>query len=441
MKRYLFASIFSLILTLAPLSSLAHALNSSDLRLENYHGGSIDLSESRPRKRQLILAGDNVIDTTDEYGLKVATSRFNIINDDAAGASSTLTINVNSATTTANGLLNTAGNFSFGDNVSLTINVRSTLPATETSTDNVTGITTPLDKAVNASVKTSITIDNPTGNFGIYTGYFGAAQYEAGSSNLGYRPFLTIAHKITDGYGDAFFYNDFEGTDIPDAPRITVARPDYTFTHEKSATLGTFRFIPAINGVSANFDTELTAGEDFATANARIVSSLAKELHPENYTNLVCILAPDYCPFNPELYEIDTAHSEIVLADNLTTGAYHANTDTTITTDAPYALKIAFKPSRSDYAFARLDGFGPFSRALLNGFDVYDYIDERHAERAYLSPYSIYILAPLIVTTPESEESEPIRTLVIEEEPEEEPKENQAEVKITIPKAPNTGRQ
>lgn len=438
MKRCLFVSIFSLILTLAPLSPLAHALDSSALRLENYHGGSIDLSDSLPRKRQLVLAGDNVINTTDEYGFKVATSRFDIINDDTAGTSSTLTINVYSATTNANGLLNTVGNFSFGDNISLIINVRSALPAAETSTSNVTGITTPLNKAVNASVKTCITIDNPTGNFGIYTGYFGAVQFEAGVSNLGYRPFLTITHKITDGYGDAFFYNDFEGTNIPDTPHITVARPDYTFTHEKSATLGTFRFIPAINGVSANFDNELIAGEDFATANARIVSSLTKELHPENYTDLICILAPDYCPFNPELFEIDTTQSEIVLADDLTTGAYHGDTSATITSDESYALKIAFRPSRSDFAFARLDGFGPFARALLNGVDVYEYIDERHAERVYLSPYSIYILAPLTVTTPRiaftPTPEEP-------EEPEEDDEDEIEEIKITIPKAPNTGRQ
>lgn len=436
MKRYLLSILFSLLIILAPSSSLVYAADSDTLRLENYHGDAIDLSDTYPRKYRLVLAGDNVINTTGEYGLKVASSRFDIINDDEFGDYSTLTINVNSNTTTANGIINTIGSFNFGDNISLIININSALSQSEISTDNVTGITTPMDKAIESSVLAQIFINNPTGNFGIYTSHFGASQFN-GSINLGYRPFLTITHKITDGYGDAFLYNDFEGSDISIENHISVLRPDYTFIHEKTATLGTFQFIPAVNGVSANFDTELTAGANFVMENARIVNSLAKELHPEDYTYLSCIMAPELCPFNPDLFEIDKPNSEIVLVDNLTTGAYHANSNTTISADESYALKITFKTRRPDFAFSKLDGFGPFSRALLNGRDVYDYIDARHTERVYVSPTEIYILAPLKVTkphalipepTPEPEDPEPT--------PEPEPEPNVP----VLPKAPNTGR-
>lgn len=436
MKRFIFASLFSLLLILAPCSPLVHALpDATTLALNNYHGDAIDLAGTS--KRQLLLAGDNVIDTTGEFGLKVSTSRFDIVNDDAAGTHSSLTINVNSSTSTANGILSLAGSLHLGDNVALVINIHSALTASETSTDNVTGITTPLDKTVEASVLTNITVDNPTGNFGIYTGHFGASQFN-GTTNLGYQPFLAITHKITDGYGDAFFYNDFEGNDISPARYIVVTQPEYSFAHERTATLGTFRFIPAVNGVSANFNTELTAGEDFSTANARIVSSLAKELEPQNYTDLACIMAPTLCPFNPELFDINQAKSEIVIADDYITGAYHANAATTIAPAENYALKITFKTTRPDFVFSKLDGFGPFSRALLNGMDVYDYCDERHAERTYVSPTEIYILAPLTVTTP-------IRTTTIhEEDPEEEPEDDEPEPEIettpiVLPKAPNTG--
>ena len=434
MKRFLLATLFSLVLILAPCSPLAHALGDYDtLYLDNYHGEAIDLSGTA--KRQLLLTGDNVIDTTGEFGLKVSTSRFDIMNNDAAGTNSSLTINVNSSTAAANGILSLAGNLYLGDNVTITINVNSALAAEETSTSNVTGITTPLDKSVESSVITPITINNPTGNFGIYTGYFGASQF-SGLTNLGYQPFLTITHKITNSYGDALLYNDFEGSSISSTRYVVASQPEYTFTHERTATLGTFRFIPAVNGVSANFETRLTAGEDFATANARIVGSLTKELNPEAHTYLGCIMAPTLCPFNPELFDIDQTNSEIVLADDLVTGAYHANTATEIDAAGNYALKITFKTSRPDFVFSKLDGVGPFSRALLNGRDVYDYVDERHTERVYVSPEEIYILAPLTVSTPiriaTLPEPEP------EDEPEDEP-EIEAEPPTILPKAPNTG--
>ncbi len=437
MKRFFFAAVFAISLILAPLSSLAHAIgDATTLYLNNYHGDAIDLSATTPRKRQILLAGDNVITATGEYGLKLANSYFDIANDYSAGDHASLTINVDSTTTTANGIV-TTGSLYLGADITLTINIQSALAPAETSTDSITGITTPLNEEVGATANTNIIINNPTGSFGIYTGHFGAAQF-GDDVNYGYQPFLTITHKITDGYGDAFFYNDFEGNDISSTRYIIVTQPEYTFTHDRTAALGTFRFVPAVNGVSANFETTLTAGEDFTAANARIVDSLAKELSPEEYTILACIFAPTLCPFNPELFDIDTSKSEIVLADDYVTGAYHANTATTITADEPYALKITFKTTRPDFVFSKLDGVGPFSRALLNGQDVYDYVDERHTERTYVSPTEIYILAPLTVTTPRiaftPTPEEP-------EEPEEDDEDEIEEIKITIPKAPNTGRQ
>lgn len=427
MKRSILAILFSLALILAPCSPLTYALDeAATLRLDNYHGGALDLSADTPHKRELLLAGDNTIDTTGEYGLRLDISRFNIMNDYTAGDHSSLTINVNSSTAVANGIL-TTGLLYLGADITLTINVSSTLAPTETSTSTVTGITTPLTKEISATARTYLTINNPTGNFGIYTGHFGAAQFNTETGNYGYQPFLTITHKITDGYGDAFFYNDFEGHQMSPTPSIVVTQPDYTFTHDRTATLGTFHFLPAVNGVSANFATALLAGADFSSENAAIVGSLTKELHPENYTTLVCIYGPTLCPFSPELFDLDLAKSKIVLADDLTTGAYHENTSPNITVGEPYALKIAFKTTRPDFVFSKLDGVGPASRALLNGIDVYGYIDARHSERAYVSPEEIYILAPLTV-------------FELDEDEEEIPEEPQPEPEITIlPKAPNTG--
>jgi len=421
MKRFIFALCFSLTLILAPFSSLAHAFDATTLSLNNYHGDALDLSTAAPRKRQLLLAGDNVIETTGEYGLKLDVSRFDILNDYSAGSHASLTINVNSTTAVANGII-TTGHLWLGEDITLTINVQSAITPETTSTDNVTGITTPLNKEISTTARTNLTINNPTGSFGIYTGGFGAAQFDGDSNDYGYQPFLTITHKITDGFGDAFFYNDFEGSEVSASRHIIITQPEYTFSHDRTATLGTFRIIPAVNGVSANFETELTAGEDYATANARIVSSLTKELSPSNYTILACISAPTLCPFNPELFTIDQSSSEIVLADDLVAGTYHANTSTTISADEPYALKITFRTSRPDFVFSKLDGVGPFSRALLNGRDVYDYVDERHAERTYVSPTEIYILAPLTVTTPR------IAFTPTPEEPEEDDKDEIKEI-------------
>ena len=87
MKRFFFAAVFAMSLILAPLSSLTHAIgDATTLYLNNYHGDAIDLSATTPRKRQILLAGDNVITTTGEYGLKLANSYFDIANDYSAGA-------------------------------------------------------------------------------------------------------------------------------------------------------------------------------------------------------------------------------------------------------------------------------------------------------------------------------------------------------------------
>lgn len=400
------------------------------LHLNNYHGDSLYIRGYGLQSVHIVLTGDNQITTSSEYGINVSTNYLYFDNAAPTGENVNLTINVNSPTARANGIINELGNVSIEAKVNTTISVHSALSANVDSTDEVTGITTPINKNVNVQMNSQLSIDNPTGSFGIYTGHFYASQVNIGVENYGYHPYATITHKINAGYGDAFFYNDFEGTTIPTDARIVSTQPEYTFIHDKTDTLGTFRFMPAAQGFSANFDDTLTEGEDFTTAEARLVASLEKELNPSAYTDLACHYAADgLCPYNPDLFEIDRTRSELVIADDVHTGTYHDNTQSTISADQPYALKIFFTiKDQNKFAFSKLDEIAPVSAGLLNGIATAD-LHLFGPTRVYLSPQEIYVLAPLTVT--------PTTTPTPEPEPEPEPQPETQE--ITIPKAPNTG--
>ena len=398
------------------------------LHLNNYAGDSLYIRGYGFQAVHLVLTGDNQITTANEYGLNVSANYLYIETPDATTDYATLAINVNSITARANGIVNEAGHIIFNGHINTNLSISSTLPATTNSTSEVTGLTTPLDKSVQVRVDSQYTISNPTGSFGIYTGTFRASQGLIGLADYGYHPYITITHKLNSGYGDAFFYNDFEDTTIPLDPKVISTQPEYTFTHEKTTTLVTFRFMPAAQGYSANFEDTLTAGEEFANAQTRLLASLTKELNPSDFTDFSCYYAPDgLCPYNPDLFEIDHARSELVIADDVHTGLYHENTLATISASESYALKIFFTIKDQDkFAFSKLDEVGPVSTGLLNGVETLD-LHLYGPTRVYLSPTEIYVLAPLTVIATDLPEPEP--------EPEPEPKNQE----IIIPKAPNTG--
>ena len=434
MKRSIFAFLLSLVLALLPLGHFAEAYDERvDINLNNYHGDALDLPEEY--QYTILLSGDNVIDTSGEFGIRVAARDLIFRNADPTAPAS-LTINVNSATSTANGILNTLGDVTFYHDLTINLNIRSALDPAETSTANVTGITTTLEHQVYSTARTYLNIDNPTGNFGIYSGGFSASQYVNGEF-LGYQAFTYITHKITDGYGDALFYNDIEGSTMSERipQRISVTQPNFTFSHLKTDTLGVFRLLPAAYGYSANFEQELTEGEELATAEARLLASLGKELAPETITDIECIVAP-FCPYNPNLFEIDKSKSGLEVISN--TSLLRSASSSTVSADNSYNLKITFTISDPDhFAFSRLDGFGPFSQGILNGKETY--LDTAMPSRVYVSPTEIYVLAPLTVISNNS-------TIEVEEEVEEEVEiEIEIEIEteptpVTLPKAPNTGR-
>lgn len=407
------------------------------LYLKNYQDDAIYVRGGSFQSVHVKLSGENQITTTGEYGINVSVNYFYIENSHPELSPASLTINVNSSTTRANAIINEAGDVSLEEKTDATFNVNSTLPAENNSTDEVTGITTPADKNVTIYMNDNLIINNPTGSFGIYTGHFYAVQAQIGGENYGYRPFATITHKINDGFGNAFLNNDFEDSTLASDPKIIATQPEYTFRHDKTATLGTFKLLPAVRGFSANYDDTLEDGENFDSAEARIISSLVKELHPETITDLACLSELEgLCPYNPNLFEIDKTKTELVIAKDVHSGTYRNNSEATISAEENYALKIHFRVADpKNYAFSKIDTVAPMSAGILNGLETANYHIDGPA-RVYLSPEEIYILAPLTVRSAFAVTSEP--------EPEEKTEEQVTEIiqdtdKTIIPKAPNTG--
>lgn len=394
----------------------------ANITLSGYNGGAI-LVEGYDTVNIFNPSGTSRITTNGEYGIKTDARKLNFPCVDSYYCGDTGII-VNSSTDRANGILMTNGSVEIDKFQQFHISVNSTVPSNVITTDTVTGITTPLGEEVIVSVASPVYIYNPTGNYGIYTGKYTANAQKVDGELVGFNMFGTIRHKITDGVGDAFCYNDFEESEIPDDPKVDAPRELVTFTHNIWPNSGEFKFAPIFGGASANFDTELTSGETYQSANERIRNSVAKEEDSSIYS--------PYNRYHPMPFELgDGAH--LVIVDDLNDGTYHEVEDpetSTIEAGEKYALYIPFWLWETEWnAISKINSQ---NYALLNREETNSnvfYIDSGHA----------YILAPLNL------DGQPIEytTLttmtfgygsITASEPEAQSS------TPTIPKAPNTGR-
>ncbi len=459
MKHSAFSYLFALLFSFLPLETLAGATETikkisvggteytesgtcqnhacvdfddttATLTLDHYNGGAI-LVEGY-NTVNIVNLSSATINTTGEYGIKTDAEKLNIIQNSIYGASD-MNIVVDSSTGRANGILATNGSIEINENQQFNFDIHSATLHSTITTDEVTAITTSLDKELNVSAATNFYVTNYTGNYGIYTGKITANDKNIDGISTGLNLFGAIYHKITNGTGDAFYYNDFESDTIPDDPKVNVIpRSQVTFKHGRSADSGEFKFLPIVGGVSANYNAELTSGEDYWSANTRIVDSLYKE-EDEN------ILA-SYDRYDPFPFEIDGG-ARLVVVDDLADGAYHevdASESDTIRTGEKYALYIPFCLWDTDWlAFSLVKGH---NFALLNREETNNVfrIDSGYA----------YALAPLSLDG-QSINYNPILAAKMaldydslassEEEAEAETTSNSSPTTM-LPKAPNTGR-
>ena len=244
--------------------------------LNNYVGDALDLSKLSSFQVRVEFSGTNQIITTGEFGLRAAadTLIFSPADDTAS-----LEIIVNSATSQANGILNTAGSIDFNEQSHIKISVSSALPAEAVSTSEVTAISAAKNFGVFRD--SSFDLSNPTGNYTV----FAQNYWFMGVPNA---DFFHATHKITNGVGDAFYGNDFEEvtwlcSEDGDCSRtVEISMPDFTFSHLRTDTLGDFRFLTSIfDGVSISLDTSpintanLATPELFAAEEARLKASLS----------------------------------------------------------------------------------------------------------------------------------------------------------------------
>ncbi|MBP5314432.1 MAG: hypothetical protein J6Y87_01025 [Muribaculaceae bacterium] len=448
MKRQVFSYLFALLFSILPLETVVGATgtekkisiggtdytdsgtclnnacvdfddDSATITLNNYNGGSI-LVEGYDTV-DIVLRNSSYITTSGEYGIKTDAKNLNFPFRNSYGS---LGIAIDSSTDRANGIWLTDGSLTVDKWQSFNMNIRANVPESTVTADKVTGITTPLNREVIVSAASCIYIWNYNGNYGIYTGKYTADAQEVDGQYVGFNMFGVIRHKITDGVGDAFYYNDFEGAEIPADPKVDAPREVVTFTHNKWSTSGEFKFTPIFSGVSANFDTELTSGEDIQSANERIRGSIVKE---EDYSFL-----SQFDRYDPFPFEINTSNARLVVADDFEDGTYHEIDDSetsSVQPDEKYALYIPFYLWETEWsAFSKVKGQ---NYALLNREETNDVF--------FINSGRAYVLAPLNLDGQMTDYVAPVSLTLMAavQNSEEEPA--QPQTASTLPKAPNTG--
>ena len=335
------------------------------LYLNNYSGPEIYYKSAEMEIFEINFSGKNVITSTAEYGIYYNNLHYRMNYLYANSPDSKLTINLDSSTTVANGI-RSYGRLMTNSGVNLEINVSSALPSDEISTDNVTGITVEGNEDFYSNDKNTIKIFNPTGNYAVSAKSYRTGRNEEYCSEL-FSPEVALehnmspchihgifTHKITNGIGDFILGNDFEGHRIEDPFNIKVIGPSptFTFSHLKSETLGTFMFLPAIDGVNAKVDESIQEGDDFRIAENQLKNSLKRDDE----------VAKDICngiSCASSLFEIDPENSHL---ENLT----NPENKEKIEKDNEYLFWIAFKTIDSSHGFT-IDWSGPFSWAIING--------------------------------------------------------------------------
>ena len=375
------------------------------LYLHNYSGPALDLREMSPLYVLVDFSGTNLIETSGEYGLRAAASDGTLaFSSDSLDSS--LTIRVRSSFPTAVAI-DSSLPVNVQENVHLILDVSSALPTDTLSGANVAGIVVPSDQRIFLSNLARLEISNPTGSYSMYGGKFQLNDPAESGNQLS--P-LIATHKLTSGVGDVLNGNDFETEAIIYPAQFFASRPGYTYSHLRSASLGTFRLLYVIEGVNAEFSPKLTAGESFNTVEARLRASLARN---DNASSPNCLtfdgsalgcISPDFA--------VDPANSFL---ENLADPSDRSP----ISQSSTYAFRVAFKSVNENFGFAHYC-VQSYCQASINGqlFSVRASRDDD----GYHEAFSV----PLTVTpAPQTPEPDP--------EPE-------IELPIIIPKAPNTGR-
>lgn len=331
------------------------------LNLVNYTGPEIYVTNQSYRDIRIFYSGENVINSTSEYGIYNENYPHSMLYLTPATEDSSLTINVNSTTSRANGILLNEGNLEIeGPGGHLEVNVNSTASPDEITGPELTGITIKKNGRLNIHHSNYLTINNPTGNYSVSADRLLLRTFMGGC----YEPIVnnrwndapcyarnTFTHKITNGVGDVIEGNDFEILNSP-MEKVFVNSDQYSFSHVKSETLGEFRLIPATTGTSVSVSQEITSGKNFEEEEQKLRESMQKS---DKIIEEVCAD-----------YGCRTAYIEPNPEDSVLENVSNPSDRSKISLENSYNFIISFKTTVSDRVLPYTTT-APYGIAVLNG--------------------------------------------------------------------------
>ncbi|MBR3204144.1 hypothetical protein IKF81_00475 [Candidatus Saccharibacteria bacterium] len=397
------------------------------LYLNNYTGPEFLIHFSSPIVLWVELAGENTINTTKEYGIRVLDEDedpygvLKFISIDETKAK--LTINVDSETEVANGIRKTNGKVQIDENLDITMNINSKTPQEKKTTNEVTGITIEKDSEIWLNELSNVVINNPTGNYVFYTDLLDipSDHIVCDDFNTDYIPeyskhcnnYLEATYKITDGFGDVIPENDFETSFhsyVDDKFRYDY--PNYTAKQVRTERTGYFRILLSIQGENASFDDTIKNNEKFETVEQRMKNSLKRDYNFRGPDGTI-----EYA-FNNANFDVDVENSYLV---NIT----NPEDKDIIKSDNEYAFIVAVKITDSDHGFPKTYT-GPHSWIYINNRDYCEQlhlqsISDDRSKISYI--YALKVPKEIEEEPEENEKPEPTEEKPEEEEtPEEEPK-------------------
>ena len=316
------------------------------LYLNNYVGSTITVKNQDTWHTEIYLSGENII-ASDQIGLSFNCARsVNFHFNDSAS----LTIDIDSPTDTAIGILYDKSQLTFHQNSNLKINLRSALPLDIPSTSNVAAISL-LGESSNVAfdLPSTVLIDNPTGTYSVYAdNVIHVSNTETINSQIVFK----ATHKLGGGVSvsdnlDLVHYLWF---------------PKYTFTHTYENNIGTFELFPDEPSTNATFDDYLEDGASFLDTEARMKNTLTSYTSlPEDdsaFAHLDQLYPLPKNAFYNNFFTIDAENS--FLLD--TTDPENRET---ITKDHDYDFWVAFTITDKTYRFAHRQSLF-YSGAIIN---------------------------------------------------------------------------
>ena len=350
-------------------------LNAVNLHLNYYDGDEIEIEGID--NVNIEVKDQAWIHARGEVGIKTDANLLSFTPTDP-NTSTTLSVSVGDYTNnSAVGILNTRGSIDLGSRMWYSISLYSAHPYDVESTNDVTGIVTRSDQNISMALDAHIDIYNPTGDYGIYTGHIYSRDESISGSACSHETIMRIINK-TNLTQQAIYQNDFNG------PSLTTEIVNIPKTLYTSILGWEYRITPLFDqSIAVNFDDELEYGENASTANDRIINSADIEYNPSDYSDNKVLQG--YSP----MYGLGIwGSSSLVALDDDALSGYHDISDDTISNEN-YALKLAIDLWETEwFAFGEIQS--PKIRFMINHEEV-------EAQLHYVNAGQVYLLLPLTV--------------------------------------------